>query len=153
MRLIITPRFIALLVACVITFAAVADAHAFYLGILIAIPVLVLDVGLTIANANALRKDDPNFVTGITGFTFGTLITVTGVGAMMGSEGDPNEVAISMLLGVLGAASVVYGWRAMASARRDDNVAQNTREIRLTPILTGGNGNSRRLGLGVEISF
>jgi hypothetical protein len=148
----INPKFVAMLIAVLVGFFAYADAHAFY-GFLIVIPVLAIDVGVTIANANALSKDDPNFVTGITGFTLGSLITVMGVGAMMGSEGDPDGIAISLAFSVLGAVSVVYGWRAMASARRDDDVAQNTREIRLTPILMGGDGNARRWGLGIEISF
>ena len=145
----IPPKFVAMLIVVLISFLAFADAHAYYF---IIIPILALDAGLTLANANALSKDDPNMITGIAGLTMGLMITYTGALALAQVE-ELWQFGASVLLGSLGVASVVYGWRAIRSSRQKDVVAQDGHNVRLIPILSPGDRSDLQIGLVVEVSY
>lgn len=149
MRFIITPRNMALLIACLIVLLVSAEAHAYYF---IIIPILALDAGLTYANANALSKDDPNIVTGVAGLALGSLITFSGATALPQVE-EPWELGLSLGISALGVASVVYGWRVIRSSRQRNDVVNHGRNVRLIPMLPLGERSERQLGLVVVLSY
>lgn len=149
MRFIISPKTIAVLIACTIVSLVSAEAHAYFF---VVIPVLAVDAGVTYANANALANDDPNIVTGVAGLTLGSLVAISGVMAVPQVE-EPWELVVSLGIGALGVASVVYGWRVIRSSRHRNDVMNDGRNVRLIPMLPLGDRSERQLGLVVVLSY
>jgi hypothetical protein len=149
MRFVINPRAIAVLIACMIVLLVSAEAHAYYIMV---IPILVLDAGVTYANARALANDEPNNVTGVAGLTLGSLVAIGGAGAAPQVE-EPWELVVSLGIGALGVASAIYGWRVIRSSRQHDDVVNDGQSVRLIPMLPIGDRSERQFGLIAVLSY
>jgi hypothetical protein len=149
MRFIDMPRVVALLIAFVIIFVAVADANAYLYFV---IPVLALDVGLTLANANALSNKDPNIITGIAGLTMGSMITYSGVLSLMEIE-ETWHFGVTAILGAIGISSVISGWKVIKASRRREETARHQRNARFIPLVSRTDGKRLQFGFSVEFSF
>ena len=151
MRFVISPKYIALIVVCLILFVVSVDAHA-YIYLAATAAWLAIDLGLAYANNSAVAHGDPSLVTGSIGTIVGAATTISGVAALVAAE-EPIGVTFSLFFTACGIAAVYFGGRAISSAVHQDDVAQNSRNVRLLPILSLGDRSERQIGLVAEVSF
>jgi len=153
MRFVISPRCIALLVVCLILFVAVADVHAYVYLVAVA-GWLAIDLGLAYANRSAVGHGEGSLVTGSLGLIVGTFTVISGMAVLVEAEEPLGAAGVlfSVFFAACGVASVYFGGKAISSAVHKDDDAQNAREVRLVPTLSG-TGGARSLGLTLEVSF